>query len=142
MRRITTLSARETEAAGEAFALRLAPGDVVAVSGTLGSGKTRFIVGVCRGLGVTVNVSSPTFTLINEYPAPFGVVAHADLYRISSGAELVEIGLHEYFREGCITFIEWPDRAADLLPPGSIAVECEHGAADGERIISLPEEVR
>ena len=75
------------------------PGDVVGLIGELGSGKTQFVSGVCEGLGVTVRVTSPTFTLINEYPAPAGNVVHIDLYRIDTGAELAELGIEEYFND-------------------------------------------
>jgi tRNA threonylcarbamoyladenosine biosynthesis protein TsaE len=137
MRRIVTRSAEETEAAGEAFAARLTPGSVVAIAGTLGSGKTRFVVGICRGLGARGNISSPTFTIINEYPAPAGTVIHADLYRIRSVAELAEIGLQEYFTREYVTLIEWPELAERLLPAERIEVRCEHGSSDAERIITV-----
>jgi tRNA threonylcarbamoyladenosine biosynthesis protein TsaE len=137
MRRIVTRSAGETEAAGEAFAARLTPGSVVAIAGTLGTGKTRFVVGICRGLGARGNISSPTFTIINEYPAPVGSVIHADLYRIRSAAELAEVGLQEYFTREYITLIEWPEVASGLLPPDRIEVRCEHGPSDDERIITM-----
>jgi tRNA threonylcarbamoyladenosine biosynthesis protein TsaE len=140
MRKILTRSAAETEAAGEAFAARLTPGSVVAIAGTLGSGKTRFVTGICRGLGTRGNVSSPTFTIINEYPAPTGSVIHADLYRIHSALELAETGLQEYFTREYITLIEWPEVASDLLPPERISVRCEHGSSEAERIITVEED--
>lgn len=136
-------SAEETASLGRSFARSLRPGDVVALIGTLGSGKTRFAAGVCEGLGVTARVTSPTFTIINEYPAPFGMVAHVDLYRIEGRAEIADLGLEEYFNGRWICLIEWAERAADLLPPSHVRVTLSHGAGDTERevlIDGVPEE--
>ena len=137
MNRRVTRSPEETEAVGAAFAALLHPGDVVALVGTLGSGKTRFIAGVCRGLGVTAHVTSPTFTLINEYPAPFGVIAHIDMYRIARRSEVAEIGIEEYFSSRCICLIEWADVILDLLPPAHYRVAIAHGPGEGEREIAI-----
>ncbi|MEW6511399.1 MAG: tRNA (adenosine(37)-N6)-threonylcarbamoyltransferase complex ATPase subunit type 1 TsaE [Bacteroidota bacterium] len=128
-------SAEETEALGREFAHQLRPGDVVALIGTLGSGKTRFVAGVCSGLGVSARVTSPTFTLINEYHAPFGLVAHADMYRIRRRSEVGELGLEEYFNDRCICLIEWAETILDLLPPLCWRVTITHGAADNERLV-------
>ena len=138
MTRAVTRSPEETIALGREFALRLTPGAIVALYGTLGSGKTCFVQGVCLGLGASGNISSPTFTIINEYPAPFGCVAHADLYRIRTAEELAEVGLEEYFRDTCVTLIEWPEVASGLLPGETLAVRCEHGGSENERIFTLP----
>lgn len=130
-------SAEETESLGRTFARSLRPGDVVALIGTLGSGKTRFVVGICDGLGVTARVTSPTFTIINEYPAPFGMVAHVDLYRIDRRGEIADLGLDEYFHARCICLIEWAEHAADLLPPAHMRVTLSHGAGEAEREILI-----
>ena len=137
MSRILSRSADETEAAGMAFAGRLRPGDVVALTGTLGSGKTRFVSGVCRGLGVAARVTSPTFTLINEYPAPFGMVAHIDMYRIGGMKEVAELGLEEYFNDRCVCLIEWAEAVLDILPPARFRVAFAHGGDESERTIEL-----
>jgi tRNA threonylcarbamoyladenosine biosynthesis protein TsaE len=137
MKRITTHSAGETAASGRAFAAELMPGDVVALSGPLGSGKTQFVRGVCEGLGASGHLSSPSFTLIHEYPAPFGMVAHIDLYRIRSRAELAELGIEEYFNDRCIACIEWPEAVMEVLPPGVVRVIIEHGGDENERIITI-----
>jgi tRNA threonylcarbamoyladenosine biosynthesis protein TsaE len=96
-----------------------------------------FVCGVCEELGVVGHVGSPTFTLINEYPAPFGMVAHVDLYRIRSHTELAELGIEEYFNDRCITCIEWPEKMAAHLPPGVVRVTLEHGPGEMERIITM-----
>jgi tRNA threonylcarbamoyl adenosine modification protein YeaZ/tRNA threonylcarbamoyl adenosine modification protein YjeE len=132
-----THSATETAALGRTFARSLRPGDVVAMVGTLGSGKTCFVAGACQSLGVTTRVTSPTFTLINEYPAPFGRVAHIDLYRIGSRREAAEVGIEEYFTLRTVCFIEWPDAVPGLLPPDHYRVAIVHGALEGERRITI-----
>jgi len=137
MKLFTTHSPGETVALGRRTAAELVPGDVVALSGTLGSGKTLFVCGVCEGLGVSGRVSSPTFTLINEYPAPFGEVAHIDLYRIRSEAELAELGIEEYFNDRCIACIEWPEAMAGHLPAAAIRVSIVHGPGETERTITI-----
>jgi tRNA threonylcarbamoyladenosine biosynthesis protein TsaE len=133
----TTTSAGETAALGRTLARQLKPGDVVALSGQLGSGKTCFVQGVCEALGVGTHVGSPTFTLINEYPTPFGTVVHVDLYRISSPRELAALGIQEYFTERCICLVEWPELAGPLLPPGHFTVGFRHGGGDTERVITI-----
>ena len=109
----------------------------MAMVGTLGSGKTCFVAGACAALGVTVPVTSPTFAIINEYPAPFGTVAHIDMYRIGSRREVAELGIEEYFTSRCICFIEWADAVEDLLPPAHYRILVAHGADEGERRITV-----
>jgi tRNA threonylcarbamoyladenosine biosynthesis protein TsaE len=137
MRQILSRSAEETEAAGRTFAGSLRPGDVVALTGTLGSGKTKFVEGVCRGLGVLGHVTSPTFTLINEYPADFGVVAHIDMYRINGMKEVADLGLEEYFNARCVCLIEWAEAVLGMLPPARFHVSLAHGGAESERTIQI-----
>ncbi len=134
---VRTRSDDETIAAGRTFGASLHPGEVVALTGMLGSGKTRFVTGICEGLGVSMHATSPTFTLINEYPAPFGTVAHIDLYRIGTKAELAELGIEEYFTERCICLIEWAELAMDVLPSRYYEVHCSHGGGDSEREIRI-----
>jgi tRNA threonylcarbamoyladenosine biosynthesis protein TsaE len=137
LRETITRSAPETSALGGAFARSLVPGDVVAMVGTLGSGKTCFVAGACAALGVTGTVTSPTFAIINEYPAPFGMVAHIDMYRIGSRREVAELGIEEYFGPHCICFMEWADAVEDLLPPAHYRIVIAHGADEGERRITV-----
>ncbi len=141
MKTYRTHSARETVEVGRTFAAQLKPGDCVALSGTLGSGKTQFVIGVCEGLQARAHATSPTFTFINEYSAPFGTVVHIDLYRIEKPSELDALGVEEYFNERCICLIEWPEMIADRLPPRHYAVELRHGAAEDEREIVIREAV-
>ncbi len=134
---VTTTSPAETTDLGRSFALRLHPGDVVALLGDLGTGKTRFVMGVCDALGARGHVASPTFTLINEYPAPFGAVVHIDMYRIGSRGELRELGVEEYFDDRHVCLIEWAEEVLDLLPPEYYRVELGYGAREHERTIRI-----
>ncbi len=134
-----TQGPEETMALGRALGARLLPGDVVALLGDLGSGKTRFVTGACQALGVRVAVASPTFTLINEYPAPFGTVVHIDLYRIHTRRELAELGVEEYFGGETVCFIEWPELLEEFLPERHYRVRLSHGSSEGEREIDVHE---
>ena len=121
---ITTTSEEETRALAAQLAATLVPGSVVAMHGQLGAGKTCFVTGLARALGVTQPVTSPTFTVINEYAASMPLY-HMDLYRIGDPDELWALGFDEYLSPDGVTVIEWPERAGDLLPPGTINVTIE-----------------
>jgi tRNA threonylcarbamoyladenosine biosynthesis protein TsaE len=132
-------SREETLRLGQTFAETLKNGDVVALSGDLGTGKTHFIVGVCAGLGVRSHVASPTFTFINEYRAEGRTVVHVDLYRIASNRELFELGVTEYFTEQYICLIEWAERMAEYLPLSHIEVKIAYGKGENDRVILINE---
>ena len=124
-----------TEAAGAALAEELSPGDVVLVSGELGAGKTTFVRGALRALGVTVPVTSPTFVVGHLYDTARGTAAHLDLYRLG-GLEPEDPGLLDpYFGPEVITFVEWPERAQDgpLLAGRRIARQVHLAHAGGDR---------
>jgi tRNA threonylcarbamoyladenosine biosynthesis protein TsaE len=117
----TTVSAAETEALGARIAGELRPGDVVLVSGELGSGKTTLIRGACRALGVTEPVVSPTFTIGRRYAGRLPV-SHLDLYRLED-LSVEEPGLlDDYLSEEAITFVEWPELAAGALERDGVRV--------------------
>lgn len=137
MRLHVTHSQQETVTLGELFGKTLSPGEIVAFSGTLGSGKTTFITGACAGLGVATHPSSPTFTFIHEYDAPFGIVAHIDLYRVSHAAELATLGVEEYFNPRTVCFIEWADIILDRLTPPFYHITIRPGLSDDERTIAV-----
>ncbi len=139
MKTFLTHSGQETLELGKSFAQHLLPGAVVALFGNLGSGKTHFVMGVCEALAVQARVTSPTFTIINEYPASFGAVVHIDLYRIASRAEIAELGIEEYFNENCICLIEWAEAAFEFLPAHHHVVKMVFGATDEEREIMIQE---
>ncbi len=119
-----TSSPEETEALAAELARGLAAGDVVAVSGELGAGKTTFVRGAARALGVAGPVSSPTFTIGHRYEAPVPV-AHLDLYRIA-GLDPEEWGDLEPYFDGTIAFVEWPEHGGDWLPAARAVVTLEH----------------
>jgi tRNA threonylcarbamoyladenosine biosynthesis protein TsaE len=104
----TTSSPEETEAAGEELAAILAVGDLLLLAGELGAGKTTFVRGLARGLGIKAGVQSPTFQLVRVYPGRIQL-AHVDLYRLESGAELVDLGLDDLLDQGVVA-VEWGDR--------------------------------
>jgi tRNA threonylcarbamoyladenosine biosynthesis protein TsaE len=117
--KIITNGPEETIDFGIKFAQQLGPGDVLTFTGNLGSGKTTCIRGICRGLGVTEHVTSPTFTLINEYKGKFPIY-HFDFYRLQSDIELHDLGVDEYFERDGICLIEWPEIVTSLLPENHI----------------------
>lgn len=107
----------ETRRWGAALGRRLHPGDIVAVQGPLGAGKTRFIQGLAEGLGVTDPVQSPSFVLIQAYPLPgSGTFYHVDLYRLEDPEAVWSLGLWDLFDEAAVVAIEWPERAGRWLP--------------------------
>lgn len=137
MKSFLTKSPQETAELGRSFAASLRAGDVLAVFGNLGTGKTQFINGVCQGLGVRSRVTSPTFTIANEYAAPPLMVVHIDLYRIGSERELMDLGIESYFHEGCICLIEWAEGALSVMPHSYHAVKLSYGASENEREIEI-----
>jgi tRNA threonylcarbamoyladenosine biosynthesis protein TsaE len=134
---LRSASPAETEAVASALARELRAGDVVTVSGELGSGKTTFVRGACRALGVTVPVTSPTFTVGHCYPAD-PAVSHLDLYRFQ-GFSAAEWGDLEPYFQDAICFVEWPEAAAGALPPVRVKVRLSHVDA-ARRLISLESE--
>jgi tRNA threonylcarbamoyladenosine biosynthesis protein TsaE len=121
MRTFTCGSPTETRALGEQLGSRLGPGSVVACIGELGAGKTCFLQGLCRGLGVLGDVTSPTFVLVNEYRGRLPV-HHLDAYRTGSLTELVDLGVEELLHGDGVTVIEWADKLRPLLPAHAITV--------------------
>ena len=121
---VVTASPDETEALAARLAERLSPGDVVTISGELGAGKTTFVRGAARALGVSGPVSSPTFTIGHRYEAPTPV-AHLDLYRIA-GLDPEEWGDLEPYFDGTVAFVEWPEHGGDWLPEARAVVTLGH----------------
>jgi len=119
-----TASPAETEALAARLAERLGPGDVVTISGELGAGKTTFVRGAARALGVAGPVSSPTFTIGHRYDAPTPV-AHLDLYRLA-GLDPEEWGDLEPYFDGTVAFVEWPEHGGDWLPEARAVVTLGH----------------
>ena len=131
-----TNSELETEQAGERFAASLPDGAVVAMYGELGSGKTAFVRGMARGMGISMRVSSPTFTIVNEYRGDRELI-HFDMYRLGSSDELYDIGWDDYLTRGGVCAVEWSERVADALPEDVVTVDIARGETDDARIITV-----
>ena len=128
-----TTSPEETEALAAGLAARLSLGDVVTVAGELGTGKTTFVRGACRALGVTAPVTSPTFTIGHRYEGGDVVVSHLDLYRFTTVSAAEWADLEPYF-EDALVFVEWPEAGAAALPDPRVAVTLAHAGDDARRI--------
>lgn len=117
---------------------------VFAFNGEMGAGKTTFISALSRALGVTEDVaSSPSFAIVNEYRSDTTaeLIYHFDLYRLKNLEEALEIGIEDYFDSGALCLIEWPDRAADVLPLDTVNVTVEADSAGGRRlVVDIPDE--
>ncbi len=130
-------SAEETERFGEALAASLHPGAVLAYTGTLGMGKTAFTRGLARGLGCRGRVTSPTFTVVNEYEGKTPLF-HFDMYRLSSSDELFDIGWEDYLARGGVCAVEWSERVTDALPEDTVFVNiARHAENENWRIITV-----
>jgi tRNA threonylcarbamoyladenosine biosynthesis protein TsaE len=106
----------ETEASGRRFAENIKPGDVLALTGELGSGKTQFVKGLAAGLGAATVATSPTFTLIHEYSGGRFPIYHFDFFRVEDRQSAERLGLDDYFFGDGVSVIEWADRFPDLIP--------------------------
>ena len=129
-------SPADTEAFGERLARRLRAGDVVAFTGALGMGKTALTRGLARGLGCRGRVTSPTFTIVNEYAGDVPLF-HFDMYRLSSSDELYDIGWDDYLARGGVCAVEWSERVADALPEDAVTVDIARGESDESRVITV-----
>ncbi|HEY7207724.1 MAG TPA: tRNA (adenosine(37)-N6)-threonylcarbamoyltransferase complex ATPase subunit type 1 TsaE [Gaiellaceae bacterium] len=130
-----TASAAETEALAASVAADLRPGDVVTVSGELGSGKTTFVRGACRALGVKGPVTSPTFTIGHRYHGAHAEVSHLDLYRFQ-GVSPAEWGDLEPYFDDAIAFVEWPEAGDGVLPSPRVRVRLRH-ADESHRLVTI-----
>ena len=138
MMQITTHSADETQALGQKLASRLAPGDVIAYFGDLGAGKTAFTRGLAQGLGITDPVTSPTYTIVNEYLSGRIPLFHFDMYRLSSSDELFDIGWEDYLSRGGVCAVEWSEKVDDAFFGDEIVLRIEK-LGDSERKIIIEE---
>ena len=119
---IITNNENETVLEGERLGRTLSPGAVVALYGGLGAGKTAFTRGLGAGLGVTENVSSPTFTIVNEYPGDIPLF-HFDMYRLETECELFDIGWDDYLDRGGVCAVEWSEKVPSAFPPEAIIIK-------------------
>lgn len=135
MKIFTSNSEADTEAIGAEFARDLPKGSVIAMYGDLGAGKTAFVRGMARGLGLNAHVNSPTFTIVNEYPGERELI-HFDMYRLSSSDELFDIGWEDYLARGAICAVEWSENVSDAFFGDEIKVSIEK-TGDASRKITI-----
>ena len=131
---ITTHSADETQALGKKLAESLRPGDVIAYFGDLGAGKTAFTRGIAEGLGVSEQVTSPTYTIVNEYLSGRLPLFHFDMYRLGSSDELFDIGWEDYLSRGGVCAVEWSENVMDALPEDTVWVRIAREGDTGRSI--------
>lgn len=134
--RMISNSVEETERLGADLAARLPAGSIVAFTGDLGAGKTAFVRGMAQGLGVTERVTSPTFTIVNEYEGEGLPLFHFDLYRLEDAEELFDIGWEDYLSRGGVCAVEWSERAVEAMED-CIRVDIRRGSHDGQRILEI-----
>ena len=132
-----THSREETQALGARLAEALDAGRVVAFTGDLGAGKTAFVSGMARALGVEERVTSPTFTIVNEYEGGRLPLFHFDMYRLGSADELFHIGWEDYLARGGVCAVEWSENVAEAIEDGAVRVFMVRGDGDDDRIITI-----
>ena len=127
----------ETRALGLEIADALEPGDIIALIGDLGTGKTALTKYIAEGLGIKEEISSPTFTIVKEYRSGRLPLYHFDVYRLGSGEELLDIGAEDMLDGDGVCVIEWADIAADVLPADSLVVKLDYGDSDDSRFAEI-----
>lgn len=136
MQEITTVSPAETEALGERIAAKLRGGEVLALFGGMGMGKTAFTRGLARGLGIGDGVSSPTFALVHEYHGRLPVY-HFDMFRVTGWDDLYSTGFFDYLESGGVLVIEWSENIEAALPEDAVRIEIRQGTGENERIFQI-----
>ncbi len=134
--KIISKSEADTERAGETLAKSLPGGSVVALYGDLGAGKTAFVRGMARGMGISCRVSSPTFTIVNEYSGGGKELLHFDMYRLGGAQELLDIGWDDYLARGAVCAVEWSENVEDAFFGDEVRVRIEK-LSDRERRITV-----
>ena len=136
-RKLRLNNEEDTRALGLEIADALEPGDIVALIGDLGTGKTALTKYIAEGLGIKEEISSPTFTIVKEYRSGRLPLYHFDVYRLGSGEELLDIGAEEMLDGDGACVIEWADIVADVLPADSLVVKLDYGEDEGSRAAEL-----
>ena len=131
---VETRSVEETIALGERLATQLRHGDVLALFGELGAGKTALVKGIARGLGIAQDVTSPTFTLIHEYSGGRLPLFHIDLYRLDSAEQALTIGVEDYLDPTGVTVVEWAEKIETMLPENATRIRLQLLGETGRRI--------
>lgn len=133
-REIIIKNEKETESFGRALAEELKAGDVLALIGDLGTGKTALTRYIAKGFGIDERITSPTFTIVKEYTDGRLPLYHFDVYRVSEADELFNIGIEEYFFGSGVCIVEWADMILDILPENAKFIYLEYGKNEGERV--------
>lgn len=133
----TTAGEEQTEALGVRLGKLIQPGAVIAYTGDLGAGKTAFTRGLARGLGIPDRVTSPTFTIVNEYEGGRLPLFHFDMYRLGSSDELFDIGWEDYLTRGGVCAVEWSEHVDDAMPADTLWVDIARGTDESDRIITI-----
>jgi tRNA threonylcarbamoyladenosine biosynthesis protein TsaE len=132
----TSGSEAETVQFGREIAGRLQPGDVLALYGAMGAGKTHLVKGIAMGLGVEESaVTSPTFTIVNEYAGSDLALYHFDAYRVENEKEFFNLGYEDYFYGDGICVVEWPEKVEALIPPEALSLELRHAGPESRTIL-------
>ena len=134
---ITLKGTEKTEDFGKEFAESLEKGSVIALMGPLGAGKTTLSKAIAKGLGVTETITSPTFTIVQEYESGRLPLYHFDVYRVHDEEELFEMGFEEYLNKGGVCLIEWADLIEDMLPSKTIKIYIDYGENENERVLTI-----
>ena len=132
-----TNSPEETEELGRRLGETAEPGMVIAFTGDLGAGKTAFTRGLARGLGIRDRVTSPTFTIVNEYEGGRLPLFHFDMYRLASADELFDIGWEDYLARGGVCAVEWSENVAEAMDESTIRVDIRRGDGENQRIVTI-----
>ena len=130
-------SVEQTWEVARQFAAELKPGDIVCLEGDLGAGKTTFTQGLAAFLGAKRAVTSPTFCLVVEHPTDKFLLVHMDLYRLHDADDVLTIGWEDYLARGAVLFVEWPDRAGDLIPANAWHLSFNLGETEESRTITF-----
>ena len=130
-------SPEDTEDIGARLAEQLEPGAVVAFTGDLGAGKTAFTRGLARGLGIPDRITSPTFTIVNEYEGGRLPLFHFDMYRLGSADELFHIGWEDYLARGGVCAVEWSENVAEAIEDDAVRVDIARGEDENSRVIHI-----
>jgi len=136
-KKVQVKNEEETKKFGEQLASKLKAGDVIALVGEIGAGKTTLTQYIAGALGVKEDVTSPTFTIVKEYKSGRLPLYHFDVYRISDEEEMYNLGYEEYFYGDGVCIIEWADKIAGLIPKGSTVICISHGECENERIYDI-----
>lgn len=137
MNKLLINSELDTKEFGIELAKKLKPGAIIALIGDLGTGKTTLTKSIAEGLGITEMITSPTFTIVQEYPEGRLPLYHFDVYRINELEEMYELGYEEYFFGQGVCIIEWADLIMEIIPDDSIIIRIEYGASEDERIYHI-----